>query len=117
VAERIRDTERPHVALYVGGMGSEEQNFYNDLFVRYGYREEAAQIQQLYRAGRRDQAAARVPPEYLRSTSLVGDEGHIRDRIAAYESAGVTCLNVDLHESNQDPLRLIDKLRAWSGPE
>lgn len=114
-AERMRDAERAHVALYVGGMGSAKSNFYNDLFVRYGYEAEAERIQSLYLSGAKTEAEALVPSDYLRATSLVGDEGHIRDRIAAYRTAGVTCLNLDLprRTSDDDAVKLVEKVRSW----
>jgi F420-dependent oxidoreductase-like protein len=114
-AERRRDAERPHVALYVGGMGTVGHNFYNDLFVRYGYEEAAREIQELYLSGRREEAAALVPSEYLEATSLVGDEGFVRDRIAAYGAAGVTCLNIEIPDAVDDPIGLVEKLRSWTG--
>ena len=56
---------RPMVALYVGGMGAKGKNFYNDLFIRYGYEAEAKEIQDLYLDGKKDEAAAAVPEEFL----------------------------------------------------
>jgi F420-dependent oxidoreductase-like protein len=64
-ARKVRDANRPMVALYVGGMGARDQNFYNDLFCRYGYEAEAKQIQDLYLEGKKDEAAAAVPDEFL----------------------------------------------------
>jgi F420-dependent oxidoreductase-like protein len=113
-AELLRDAERPHVALYVGGMGAVGQNFYNDLFVRYGFEDEAREIQKLYLSGHRDEAASLVPTEYLRATCLVGDEGFVRGRVKAYASAGVTCLNLEIPHGTADPTSLIEKLRSWS---
>jgi F420-dependent oxidoreductase-like protein len=113
-AERLRDAERPHVALYVGGMGSKGQNFYNDLFVRYGYEAEAHRIQELFLSGKKEEAEALVPAEYLQATVLVGDEGHVRNRIEAYRSAGVTCLNIDIPDSVGDPAALVEALRSWT---
>jgi len=84
----------PYAALYVGGMGSREQNFYNRLAVRMGFGEAAAQVQELYLAGRHRDAAAAVPREFIDSTSLVGPASRIRERLAAYAEAGVTTLAV-----------------------
>jgi F420-dependent oxidoreductase-like protein len=112
-AERLRDAERSHVALYVGGMGPVGKNFYNDLFVRYGYGDEAQRIQELYLSGKREEAEALVPAEYLRATVLVGDEDHVRDRIQAYRSAGVTCLNIEIPDSVDDPVALVAALRSF----
>ncbi len=115
-ADRLLNAERAHVALYVGGMGSASTNFYNDLFVRYGYEKEARAMQSLYLAGRRTEAEALVPADYLSGTSLVGDEGHIRDRIDAYKSAGVTYLSLTFPAGydRDSTVRLVEKLRAWA---
>jgi F420-dependent oxidoreductase-like protein len=90
----IRDFSRAMVALYVGGMGARDRNFYNQLFQRYGYEAEAKEIQDLYLDGRKQDAAAAVPSSFLEETSLCGDEGYVKDRIAQYRDAGVTVLNV-----------------------
>jgi F420-dependent oxidoreductase-like protein len=91
---RVRDLARPAVALYIGGMGAKGRNFYNDLACRYGYEKEAAEIQELYLAGKKDEAAARVPRELLDLTSLAGPASWIAERIAALREAGVTHLSV-----------------------
>ena len=90
----FRDLSRSMVALYVGGMGARERNFYNQLFQRYGYEAEARQIQDLYLDGKKQEAAEAVPEEFLEQTSLCGDEGYIKDRIDQFKAAGVTILNV-----------------------
>ncbi|MFM7509459.1 MAG: LLM class F420-dependent oxidoreductase [Actinomycetota bacterium] len=90
----FRDFSRGMVALYVGGMGARERNFYNQLFQRYGYEAEAREIQDLYLSGQKREAAAAVPESFLEETSLCGDEGYVRDRIAQFADAGVTVLNV-----------------------
>jgi F420-dependent oxidoreductase-like protein len=93
-AQALRDAARPLVALYVGGMGARGRNFYNDVFVRYGYEAEAQKIQDAYLDGRRDEAAAHVPDDFLRDSSLVGDAAFIRERVEAFRAAGVTYLQV-----------------------
>ncbi|HKH25055.1 MAG TPA: LLM class F420-dependent oxidoreductase [Acidimicrobiales bacterium] len=85
---------RHYAALYVGGMGSREQNFYNRLAVRMGYGEAAAQVQDLYLARQHRDAAAAVPFEFIDRTSLIGPVQRVRDRLAAYAEAGVTTLSV-----------------------
>lgn len=90
----FRDFSRGMVALYVGGMGARERNFYNQLFQRYGFEDEARRIQDLYLDGKKGEAAAAVPESFLEQTSLCGDEGYVRDRIAEFAAAGVTVLNV-----------------------
>jgi F420-dependent oxidoreductase-like protein len=90
----IRDFSRAMVALYVGGMGARDRNFYNQLFQRYGYEAEAKEIQDLYLDGHKQDAAAAVPASFLEETSLCGDEGYVKERIAQFRDAGVTVLNV-----------------------
>jgi F420-dependent oxidoreductase-like protein len=92
--EHLRELARPHLALYFGGMGARGQNFYNDVLRRYGYEKEAGQIQDAYLSGDKNAAAALVPDDLVAGISLIGTEGFVRDRIAAYREAGVTILNV-----------------------
>ncbi|MDZ7678721.1 MAG: LLM class F420-dependent oxidoreductase [Acidimicrobiales bacterium] len=112
MAEKVRDANRPMLALYVGGMGSRDKNFYNDLFCRYGYEAEAKQIQDLYLDGKKDEAAAAIPEEFLREVSLVGDEGFVRDQVAAYKASGVTALSIQ--PVGSDPVDVIEKVKAWA---
>jgi F420-dependent oxidoreductase-like protein len=88
------DLARAYAALYIGGMGSREQNFYNQLAVRMGYGEAADRIQQLYLEKAHREAAAAVPFEFIDSTSLLGPLPRIADRLHAYAEAGVTTLSV-----------------------
>jgi alkanesulfonate monooxygenase SsuD/methylene tetrahydromethanopterin reductase-like flavin-dependent oxidoreductase (luciferase family) len=88
------DPLRPYAALYVGGMGSREQNFYNALARRMGFDEDAQRIQDLYLDRRPREAAAAVPVDFIDATSLIGPPERIRDRLAAYAEAGVTTLSV-----------------------
>ncbi len=91
----IRQFSAGMVALYVGGMGAREKNFYNQLFRRYGYEAEAQEIQDLYLSGKKAEAAQAVPASFLEETSLCGDEAYLADRIAQYREAGVTILNIE----------------------
>src|ERR1700689_3290571 len=92
--EAGRNTMRPFVALYVGGMGSREQNFYNQLVQRYGYEAEAKQIQDLYLEGKREEAMAAIPDKLIDTVSLCGPPDVIRERLAVYRDAGVGTLGV-----------------------
>jgi F420-dependent oxidoreductase-like protein len=83
---------RYQMALYIGGMGSRRTNFYADLVRRYGYQEQAEQIQELYLSGAKDKAAAAVPEELVHSTNLIGSSAQVRERIQAYRASGVTTL-------------------------
>ncbi len=87
-----RDAVRPQVALYVGGMGSRERNFYNALVARYGYEREAREIQEAFLAGRRADAVAAVPDRLVDEVALVGPVPALRERLEAYRGAGVTTL-------------------------
>jgi F420-dependent oxidoreductase-like protein len=84
---------REYLALYVGGMGTPGQNFYQRLVRRYGFEPAAAQVEELYRAGRKEAAAAAVPGELLRTVSLVGPRGFVAERVAALRESGVTGIN------------------------
>lgn len=92
--DALADLFRPYTALYVGGMGSAKQNFYNQLARRMGYEKEAAEIQEKYLAGDKAGAAAAVPRELIDSTSLLGPVERIADRMQAYADAGVTTLSL-----------------------
>ena len=103
---------RPMAALYIGGMGAKGRNFYNDVMVRYGYEAEAEQIQDIYLEGRKDEAAALIPAEFLRLINLCGPEGFVKERLAAFAEAGVTVLNVV--PVGGDPIRTIETLKDWT---
>lgn len=111
MARKVRDANRPMVALYVGGMGARDRNFYNDLFCRYGFEAEAEEIQDLYLDGRKDEAAAAVPDEFLRQISLVGDEGFVREQVEAYRASGVTALSVQ--PVGPDPVGVLETVKSW----
>ena len=83
---------RNQLALYVGGMGAREKNFYNQLACKYGYEAEAKEIQDLYLDGRKAEAAAAVPDELANSITLIGDEDAVRRQLRALWDAGVRTL-------------------------
>ena len=89
-----RAAVKPRLALYVGGMGARGRNFYNDIARRYGYDEAATRIQDLYLAGRRDEAAAAVPDALVDEVALCGPRERIRAQLAEWTGAGVTTLMV-----------------------
>ncbi len=91
------DRIRAYAALYLGGMGSRDANFYNALAVRMGFGEAAAKVQDLYLDHRARDAAAAVPLEFIDQTSLIGPPRRIADRLQAHAAAGVTTLNVAPH--------------------
>jgi F420-dependent oxidoreductase-like protein len=106
------DLIRPIQALYIGGMGAREKNFYNNLAVRYGYAKEAAAIQDAYLAGRKDEAAGLIPQELLESVSLIGPKSYVAERVAAMRESGVTTLNVaPLGSTHAERLALVEQIR------
>ena len=86
---------KPHLALYIGGMGARGKNFYNDIACAYGYEKEAGEVQDLYLEGKKDEAAAALPGEWLELSHLVGPKSYIKERVAAFKEAGVTVLSVN----------------------
>jgi F420-dependent oxidoreductase-like protein len=110
--DEAREAARGLIGFYVGGMGAKSKNFYNDLFVRYGWEKEAAEIQDLFLSGKRAEAIAAVPDEYIDLSALIGDEGHVRERIQVFKDVGVTYLNITPH--GPDPLETIEKIKSWA---
>jgi hypothetical protein len=108
--ERARDSMRPVLALYVGGMGSREKNFYNQLVQRYGFEDAAKEVQDLYLDGKKAEAAAAVPAELLELSHLVGPRSYIKERIGAFKEAGVTVLAIN--PVGPDPVKTVETLRA-----
>jgi F420-dependent oxidoreductase-like protein len=111
--QRILDHARPNVALYVGGMGARDKNFYNTILQRYGYVDQAIEIQDLYLSGKKDEAATAVPAEMLERTNLVGPPAYVRERLAAYREAGVTHLSVNA--VGGDPVGTVERLKSLIG--
>ena len=109
-ADAILDRARPNVALYAGGMGSRDKNFYNTIMQKYGYVDEAIAIQDEYLSGNKDKAASLVPGEMLANTNLVGPKSHVKERLAAYKEAGVTHLSVT--PVGASPTETIEQLRS-----
>jgi F420-dependent oxidoreductase-like protein len=114
--EGARNAMRPFVALYVGGMGSRKQNFYNNLVQRYGFADEAKTIQDLYLEGKREEAMAAIPDELIDTVSLCGPKDVVKERLAVYRDAGVGTLGITpIAFTAQDrltQLRLIAELAA-----
>ncbi len=114
--EDARNLMRPFIGLYVGGMGSREQNFYNQLVRRYGFEDAAQEVQDLYLDGKKDEAMAALPDELIDMVSICGPADHVRERIAAYREAGVGTLGVSpvafTREERITQLRLIAELAA-----
>ena len=109
--DRARDAMRPFLALYVGGMGSREKNFYNALVSRYGFEEAAKEVQDLYLAGKKDEAAAALPAELIDQTTLCGPKERVGERLAVYRDAGVgTLITTPIALSTGDRARMLREL-------
>jgi F420-dependent oxidoreductase-like protein len=98
--QAARDSVKPQLALYVGGMGSREQNFYATLVARYGYEIEVRRVQELYLGGKKLEAIAAVPDALVDEVALVGPRERIADRLAAWRESGVTTLIVQTTDRN-----------------
>ena len=83
---------KPQLALYIGGMGAKGRNFYHNVATGYGFGDAADRIQELYLSGRKAEAIAAVPDDLVRSVSLIGPQGYVKERIAAFAEAGVTTM-------------------------
>ena len=86
--EKARNALKPGMALYIGGMGARDKNFYNDLAKRLGYEEAAVRIQDLYLDGKKAEATAAVPDALVDAVHLVGPRERVRERLQAWKEAG-----------------------------
>jgi len=113
---RAREALKPWVALYVGGMGSRTKNFYNDLVSRYGFADDARTLQDLYLGGKQLEAIRGVPDALVDAISISGPPAYVRERLAAWASAGVTTLLASVHGKTQaERLRTLEMLAAAAG--
>jgi len=105
-------------AFTIGAMGSRDQNFYNDVLTRLGFGDDVRAVQDLWLAGQRDAAAARVPAEIGRATNLLGTPAMVAERLRLYRDAGITTLQAKLsgdHAARLDTLaQLIELVRQVS---
>ena len=108
--QKVLDFARPSTALYVGGMGARGKNFYNDICKAYGYEQEAVEIQDLYLDGKKQEAAAKIPADWLLNSHLVGPKSFIKERLAAFKEAGVTVLQVN--PIGPDAVQQVELLRS-----
>lgn len=110
---------RAYSALYIGGMGSREKNFYNALAVRMGFEKEAGEVQDRYLSRDYVGAAQAVPMEFIDRTSLIGPADRIRERLSAYADAGVTTLTVAVYSGDLEErlatVRRMPELLAEAG--
>ncbi|MDD7966005.1 LLM class F420-dependent oxidoreductase [Actinomycetospora lemnae] len=104
-AGKLREHVRPQLALYVGGMGAKDTNFYAQLAGRYGFADEASEIQDLYLSGRKEEAAEKVPEELVHAVSLIGTEDEVAAQVREFAAAGITQLNIAPLEPDHDTVK------------
>ena len=107
-----RDAVRPQLALYIGGMGSREKNYYNQLFRRYGWEEEARRVQDLYLDRRKDEAMAAITDEMIDAVTVIGTADECREQIAELERVGVDELALGIQVPGNDPAETLNALKA-----
>jgi F420-dependent oxidoreductase-like protein len=109
--DHARNFLRPYLALYIGGMGAKEKNFYSKLVTRYGYGDAAAEIQDLYLSGKQAEAMAKIPDDLIDKVALIGPKDRVKERLAVYRDAGVeTLLVTPAAESHDERIRMMRDL-------
>ena len=97
----IMELMKPHLALYMGGLGAEDTNFHADVYRRMGYAEVVDDVTKLFRADRKDEAAKVIPDELVDDSAIVGNLDYVKEQIVAWEAAGVTMMVVGARSSEQ----------------
>ncbi len=110
VKQMVIDAIKPSVSLYMGGMGAAEANFHNQVFVRMGYADLAAEVQKLYLSGDKDKATALIPDELVDDMHIIGEPGEVKEKVAAWEETGVTTLMLSFRGA--DEVRRVAELLA-----
>jgi F420-dependent oxidoreductase-like protein len=110
--EAGRDAVRPQLALYIGGMGSRERNYYNQLFCQYGFEAEARHIQDLYLSRRREEAMAALTTEMIDLVTIIGPPDECRRRLDELERLGVAEVAIGLRTPGAGPGQLMEALEA-----
>jgi len=106
--EAVRRPFKDQLALYIGGMGAKEKNFYGEYLRRVGFEEECQRIQELFLAGKRKEAVAAVPDEMIDTLYLVGPPGRIRERFQVWKQSGVTTMVIGAQQI--EAVRLLAEL-------
>jgi len=97
----IMELMKPHLALYMGGMGAEDTNFHADVYRRMGYSDVVAEVTELFRTDRKDEAAKVIPDELVDDSAIVGNLDYVREQIKAWEAAGVTMMVIGARSTDQ----------------
>lgn len=109
--EPARQMARHMLALYIGGMGARGRNFYNTIFQRQGYADAAKLVQDLYLDGKKMEAAAALPDDFIERVTLIGSPGYVKERIASLRAAGVTHLHVNAVTADEP--KLLAQVKEW----
>jgi hypothetical protein len=96
--DACRNSIKPLLSLYIGGMGAKGRNFYYDLACRYGYEAAAARIQDLYLDDRKIEAVIAVPDALVDDVALCGPAERIRERLALWQDIPITTLNLIVYD-------------------
>jgi F420-dependent oxidoreductase-like protein len=99
--QAVIDGLKPVIALYMGGMGAKEQNFHKNVFERMGYASITDEVQELFLAGKREQATALIPDELADEMHIVGDAAYVKERVAQWQETGVTTLLLSLRSPEE----------------
>jgi len=102
------DALKPEIALYTGGMGAKEKNFHKQKMIDRGYADAAERIQELYLAGRKDEAAAAVPDEYVDEGAFVGPAERLKERWRAWADSGLYA--VTLSQATDEAVEIMGKI-------
>ncbi|OBK74553.1 LLM class F420-dependent oxidoreductase [Mycobacterium sp. 1274761.0] len=97
----VMELMKPHLALYMGGMGAEDTNFHADVYRRMGYAEVVDDVTKLFRSDRKDEAAKIIPDELVDDSAIVGDLNYVQEQMKAWEAAGVTMMVVGARSPEQ----------------
>ena len=97
----VMELMKPHLALYMGGMGAEDTNFHADVYRRMGYSEVVDDVTKLFRTDRKDEAAKVIPDELVDDSAIVGDLAYVQEQVKAWEAAGVTMMVVGARSAEQ----------------
>lgn len=97
----VMELMKPHLALYMGGMGAEDTNFHADVYRRMGYADVVDDVTRLFRSDRKDEAAKVIPDELVDDSAIVGDLDYVQEQIKAWEAAGVTMMVVGARSTDQ----------------
>lgn len=97
----IMELMKPHLALYMGGMGAEDTNFHADVYRRMGYAEVVDDVTKLFRSDRKDEAAKVIPDELVDDSAIVGNLDYVKEQIKAWEASGVTMMVVGARSVEQ----------------